>query len=220
MKAVTARQIQRLDEVAIHTFGIPSVVLMENAGRRVFEEITRRGRLKRVCVMCGQGNNAGDGFVVARHLADADIPVEIIMPGPAERLKPDALLNYQLARRMRIRVHQIKRVTPKVAAVIGAADLTLDAIFGVGLNRTVTGLLAEMITAINDHASRTVAVDIPSGLDATTGRVYGVCVKARQTVTFTFPKTGFTRGQGPAQTGTVKVVGIGIPRLIKDRVIK
>ncbi len=220
MKEVTAKQMQKLDDVAINTFGIPSVVLMENAGRAVFEEITKGVAVKRACVVCGAGNNAGDGFVVARHMANAGIPVDVIMPGPASRLKKDALLNYNLARRLRVPVHMIKRVTPRVIAMISAADVTVDAIFGVGLNRTVGGIYAGMIDAVNRHAGRVVAVDVPSGLDATTGKIYGVCVKARKTVTFTCPKKGFTAGQGPQYTGTVKVVDIGIPHMIVARMIK
>ena len=173
MKEVTAKQIQRLDDAAINGFGIPSVVLMENAGRAVFREITKRAGLNRVCVVCGAGNNAGDGFVVARHLLDAGIATDVIMPGPADRLKADALLNYHLFRRLRGRVRTVKRVTPRTAALISAADLAVDAIFGVGLNRKVEGVFAELIEAVNRHAPRVTAVDVPSGLDATTGKIYG-----------------------------------------------
>lgn len=220
MKSVTTKQIQKLDAVAIKTFGIPSVVLMENAGRAVYTELGRRTKLQRVAVVCGIGNNAGDGFVVARHLVNAGVRTDVIMLGAAASLKADALLNYQLLRRLRCPVHAVKRVTQKTVAMIGSAQVTVDAIFGVGLNRTVTGIYREAIEAVNEHAARVMAVDVPSGLDATSGQLYGACIKADKTVTFTYPKRGLTVGEGPRVAGKVIVVDIGIPHLVKARVIK
>ncbi|MBZ0166997.1 MAG: NAD(P)H-hydrate epimerase [Candidatus Omnitrophica bacterium] len=220
MKSVTTKQIQKLDEVAIKTFGIPSVVLMENAGRAVFTELGKPGKLPRVAVLCGTGNNAGDGFVVARHLVNAGVRTDVIMLGAATALKADALLNYQLYRRLRCPVHAVKRVTSKTVAMISAAPVTVDAIFGVGLNRAVVGIYREAIEAVNQHAGRVVAVDVPSGLDATSGAIYGVCIKADKTVTFTYPKRGFFVGEGPRVAGKVIVADIGIPNLVKARVIK
>ena len=220
MKAVTTKQIQKLDDVAINTFGIPSVVLMENAGKAVFTEITKRFRPKRVCAVCGVGNNAGDGFVVARHLVDAGIMTDVLLLGESAMLKADALLNYNLLRRLRCPVNSVKRITPKVIAMLNAADVTVDAIFGVGLNRPVTGVYKDMIAAINRHAGRVVAVDVPSGLDATSGRVYGCCIKANKTISFTYPKKGFLIQEGPHHVGSLKVVDIGIPKMVKARVIK
>lgn len=220
MKVVTTKQIQKLDDVAINTFGIPSVVLMENAGRAVFAEITKRSLPKRVCVVCGVGNNAGDGFVVARHLVDAGIATDVLMLGERAMLKADALLNCNLLLRLRCPVTRVKRVTPKAIAMLNAADVTVDAIFGVGLNRLVSGVYGEMIAAINRHAGRVLAVDVPSGLDATSGKIYGGCIKANKTVSFTYPKKGFLIHEGPCHVGKLKVVDIGIPNIVKARVIK
>lgn len=220
MKSVTTKQIQKLDEVAIKTFGMPSAVLMENAGRAVYAELGKRIQPRHVAVVCGTGNNAGDGFVAARHLVNAGVRIDVMMLGAAAALKADALLNYQLLRRLRCPVHVIKKVTPKTAAMIRAAQVTVDAVFGVGLNRTVTGIYREAIEAVNQLAGRVLAVDVPSGLDATSGKIYGVCIKADKTVTFTYPKRGFSVGEGPRFVGQVVVADIGIPNLVKARVIK
>lgn len=220
MKFVTAKQIQRLDDVAINTFGIPSVVLMENAGREVFLEIVRRKSPEQVCVVCGMGNNAGDGFVVARHLLDAGIRVNVLLVGYPDKLKKDALLNYQLARRLRVPIYAVNKITAKYRQMLSEADITVDALFGVGLNRALKGVFADIVEEMNSSAKRVIAVDIPSGLDATTGAVHGCCVKAQQTITFSYPKKGFQLKQGPKMIGRVKVVDIGIPQSVQRRVIK
>ena len=103
---------------------------------------------------------------------------------------------------------------------IKKADVVVDAIFGVGLNRKIDEPIRSLIEAVNTHAKRIVAVDIPSGLDGTTGKIYGVCVKADTTVTFSFPKKGLGINEGPRNTGKVVVVDIGIPKKLKDRFIR
>jgi len=222
-KPVTVRQIQNLDKIAIERYGIPSLVLMENAGRAVAEEVKKYLRKKerpRVCVVCGSGNNGGDGFVVARHLVNAGILAKIFIVGKIQQLKYDAAINYQILQRMECPVVEC-RGTKFCAPTkdIARADVVVDAIFGVGLDRTIAEPFRSVIETINREAKYVVAIDIPSGLDGTNGKIYGVCVKADKTVTFSFPKKGFFKNHGPRQTGRVVTVDIGIPEQVIRKVL-
>lgn len=221
MKAVTARQIQKLDEKAIGIYGVPSVALMENAGRGVAEDIIRtfrRRKCRRVCVICGPGNNAGDGFVTARHLLNAGVKTDIFFLGNPSKLKPDAKTNYSILKKCGYPVRLVKKFDSAVLSVMEEAGVIVDALFGVGLNRKVEGVFADVINEINRGKQYVFAVDVPSGLDATTGKIHGVCVKADRTVTFTFPKTGFYKNAGPAHAGKVVVIDIGIPEKLVVKV--
>lgn len=221
-KTVTAKQIQDLDRIAIGRYGVPSLALMENAGRAVAQEVlrrVRRVRRPRVCVVCGLGNNAGDGFVIARHLINAGVNTKIFLAGRGSKLKADAAINYKILKKLKYPIHEAgaRRVMPLLRKEITRADAVVDAIFGVGLNREVGEPFRSVIETVNAHARRVVAVDVPSGLDATTGDIYGVCVRAAATVTFSFAKKGFFRRQGPKHAGKVIVVDIGIPvRLMRQ----
>lgn len=210
MPSVTIKEIQTLEKMAIGKIGIPSLVLMENAGRAVAQETKRSLRGKRnVAVVCGTGNNAGDGFVAARHLMNAGIKVKIFLAGPAAQLKKDAAVNYQVLRKIKYPINGCKG--KKFSADIARADCVIDAIFGVGLNRTIEEPFHSVIEVINKNAKYIIAVDTPSGLDGTTGGIYGACIKADKTVTFTFSKTGFLKNNGPEQTGKIVIADIGIP---------
>lgn len=222
-KAVTVKQIQNLDRIAIEQYGVPSLALMENAGRSVAAEVIKRiGRVRKpiVCVVCGLGNNAGDGFVIARHLINAGIRTKIFLIGKGSRLKKDAEVNYRILKKLKYPIIEVgaRRAVP--LRDIARADVVVDAIFGVGLNREVREPFRSVIEAINGNAGKVVAVDTPSGIDATTGKIYGVCVKADATVTFSFMKKGFLKGQGPKHVGKVVVVDIGIPLRLKNKIIK
>lgn len=221
-QSVTTAQIQKLDQAAIGTYGIPSLILMENAGAAVAREAVRMigASKKTVSIFCGMGNNAGDGFVAGRHLLNSDFLVKIFIIGNPKRLKADAAINYQIFVKNGIPVREIKQLTPAVIRQIRRSTLCIDALFGVGLNRNIEPPFSEIITAINRYARRILAVDIPSGLDGTTGKIYGACVRADTTVTMTFPKGGFYRNSGPQHCGRVVVADIGIPRRFIARILK
>lgn len=221
--AVTVDQIQRLDRLAIDKHGIPSLVLMENAGRAVAEEtraLLRRASRRRVLIVCGTGNNGGDGFVAARHLVNADADVSVYCVGRPKDLKPDAAINYKILRNCRCPIRFVRRNNSLLIREIRRADIIVDALFGVGLNRDIGEPFRSLIEAIKHAGKKIVAVDIPSGLDGTTGRVHGVCVKATTTITFSLSKKGFYRGEGPKVVGKVVVADIGIPRLLFSRVLR
>lgn len=215
MKTLATHQIQKLDRDAIQKLGIPSIVLMENAGAAVARECLKdlkQKRSARVCIVCGTGNNGGDGFVAARHLLNAGLKVQIFLFGRAKDLKPDAKVNYQILRKCGCPVQEIFQGGTALAKAIRTSDLLVDTLFGVGLNRALSEPMQSLISQINQSRKPILAVDVPSGLDATTGRIYGACVKAYKTVALTFAKKGFFRNEGPEHVGKICVVDIGIPR--------
>jgi hydroxyethylthiazole kinase-like uncharacterized protein yjeF len=217
-RVVTREEMRAIDRWAIETVGIPSAVLMENAGRGVAgivrERLDRRGAAARgpVLILCGPGNNGGDGFVAARHLVNAGVEVRLALAGDEGAFdRPgDAGVQFRVTRAMGI---------PKAAVATGAdaaglaraAGVVVDALFGTGLTRPVTGFFRDLIEAVNGAGREVVAVDIPSGLDADEGVPLGAAVRAAVTATMAFPKAGFARAEGPAFCGTVRVVDIGIP---------
>ena len=220
-KSVTVRQIQKLDEIAIKRYGVPSLALMENAGRSVAEEVikaVKKNKRPKICVICGLGNNAGDGFVIARHLINKGTKVSIHLIGKGSRLKTDAAVNYRILKKLKYPIYESAVKRTRLFKDIQKADAVVDAIFGVGLNRDVKDPFKSVIDAINQRAKKVVSVDTPSGLDGTSGKIYSVCVKADKTVTFTFLKKGFLINQGPAHTGKMIVVDIGIPLILQKGV--
>lgn len=212
---LTVKQIQALDSIAIKKYGVASLTLMENAGRAVAEEVLKDLKEKRdarVCVFCGRGNNAGDGLVAARHLLNACISTEIFLIGRAENLKNDAAVNYLILETGGIAIKEIQKADEALKEKIARADVIVDAVFGAGLNREVREPFRGIIEAINTLKQRTISIDIPSGLDGTTGNIYGACIHADKTVTLSFLKRGFFKRDGPRHTGKIVVVDIGIPK--------
>ena len=194
---LTSAQVTELDRLASERFGVALDWLMEAAGWQA-----ARACDGRTAVVCGVGNNAGDGLAAARHLhrwgrlASVSCIERARLRGEA-RSELDALL------KLGVEVGD----WPSFAG----ADLVLDAVFGTGLNRAPEGRFAEFIEAINASGLRVVAVDVPSGLDSDTGVAYSPCVRADVTVTFTLPKAGLLTGDGPRVCGDISVADIGIP---------
>ncbi|MFP4473777.1 MAG: NAD(P)H-hydrate epimerase [Candidatus Omnitrophota bacterium] len=213
-KALTVKQMKQADRSAVERYGISSEVLMENAGRGAAEEIFRilkRSRRRDICIVCGVGNNGGDGFVAARQLMVLGVRPHVVLIGKPGALKQAALKNYKILRALQIPIRNVQRVTPGVLRLLQKSAVVVDAIFGIGLNRLVKEPYASMIQAMNDFGPRIISLDIPSGLDGTTGQTYGICIKAAFTITFHRSKTGLSRGEGPALCGRVLVKHIGCP---------
>jgi hydroxyethylthiazole kinase-like uncharacterized protein yjeF len=215
--------MRRLDEKAIKDYGIPSIVLMENAGRgaaeiiqascrRMFCKAGRQVGGCRVVIVCGTGNNGGDGFVVARHLVNKGVRVQVILLGSSKKLSPDALINYKIVKKMGIKIRDTSYFFDQIFNKKRDVSLIIDAIFGTGLSRPIEGMVANVIQAMNQSKKPIVALDIPSGLNGKTGEVMGAAIKAKGTMTFGAPKTGFYKKQGPKLTGKVTIVDISIPR--------
>ena len=206
---LTRRQAREVDRICVEDFGLPGVVLMENAAiallaacRDVLGDLTG----KRVTIVCGGGNNGGDGYALARHLHNVGAKPTLL---PAKRdLTGDAKINADVAAKMDL---------PTTDNLDGDADLIVDALLGTGLTSPPRPDVAGLIRAVNRHPAPTLAVDVPSGLDADTGRPAGdpsACVRADVTCTFVAAKAGFSRAA--AWTGRVVVGDIGCPRRAVD----
>lgn len=208
MRTVSVSEMQELDRRAIEGFGIPSIILMENAGRSVSSiaiDMLGCASEKKVAVFCGIGNNGGDGFVVSRYLAGQRVAVSVYIIGEKARVKNDAGINLNILEKMDIKIQEIS------SPVTLHADLIIDAIFGIGLNGKVKEPQMSIITDLNKRDCPILSIDVPSGLDADSGEVSGEAIKAKKTVTMQFPKKGFYINKGPEHVGEVVTVDIGIP---------
>lgn len=215
MRLITAEEMQTIDRQAIEDLGIPGVVLMENAGRAASESFCREltelfpGP---VLVMAGKGNNGGDGYVMARILADQGWQVETIVLGAPEDIHGDAGTMLDILVKLGSPVHfagEARELRSRFSAV--GPEIIIDALLGTGLRSSVRGLYAEAIEIINSAGVRVLSVDIPSGVSGSTGQICGVAVKADLTVTFDHGKIGHGTDPGAGFCGYLDVVDIGIP---------
>ncbi len=219
-RTLRCAEIREIDRRAIEEFGIPGIVLMENAGRAVAEVVydgLKDARAARVVVLCGTGNNGGDGFVVARHLHNARVDVAIVLAGAAEKSRGDAGANLSVTQRMGIDFIAAYEPSGRAAAVgqMASADVIVDALLGTGTTGAPRGSIAELIEAANDlQRARRIAIDVPSGLDADTGAVHRPCFRADVTVTMVARKAGFYEPAAAEVLGEVVVVDIGAPRVL------
>jgi hydroxyethylthiazole kinase-like uncharacterized protein yjeF len=215
MKLVTAAQMRELDRRTIEDLGVPSLVLMENAGRGTYRVLRREfpELMGPVVVLAGRGNNGGDGFVVARHLANEGFPVTVFLLAARDQVQGDALVNLKILEGIGVEVEEILG-EDRLSAVghrLSRAALVVDALLGTGLNSPVRGLLAQVITRVNQVRPPVLAVDIPSGVSADTGEPLGEAVKADVTVTYGFPKLGQIMPPGRDLVGRLWQVDISIP---------
>lgn len=204
--------LRRVDADAVQQFGIPSIVLMENAARALASETMRllRGqsndRIGAALVMCGAGNNGGDGYAAARHLHNAGCDVTLLVLNEA-RPGSDAAINADICRKMKLSTTTVEEF-PTVAREAG---VVIDAIFGTGLDRDVTGQAAHVIALLNEMHKPVVAADVPSGLDCETGRVLGEAVRATVTVKFVALTPGMLKPAAQPYLGQIVIAGIGAP---------
>ncbi len=221
MKVVTAEQMQELDRKAIETYRIPGIVLMENAGRGAAEVILATFpeiQKMKIAVIAGKGNNGGDGFVIARYLLNRGISVKVFLLTDSNVLRGDAETNFQMVRRMGGEVISLpsSKDYQKVKRDLEKFDLLIDGIFGTGLDTEVRGYYREVIDHLNSLQKPIVAIDIPSGLNANTGKPLGTAIHAFLTVTFGLPKVGHLVSPGTDYVGELKVIDIGIPRKLVE----
>jgi NAD(P)H-hydrate epimerase len=218
---LTASEMREMDRLAIEEIGIPSVVLMETAGRAVANLVHERSVLgTSVLVLCGLGNNGGDGIVAARHLLNQDHPVTVVLLGNPDRASADLRSQLEIAGRLGIDplLLDADRASDDLALLLNEHDVAIDAIFGTGLSREVEGVAKTAIEALNDAPALVISVDLPSGVDADTGQLCGVAVEADLTVTFALPKLGHVLYPGRAHAAETMVVDIGIPYALLERV--
>jgi ADP-dependent NAD(P)H-hydrate dehydratase / NAD(P)H-hydrate epimerase len=209
LELLTSEEMGQADHLAMKG-GVPGLELMENAGRAVAEEVSKRfPDASEVAVLCGPGNNGGDGFVAARHLLDKGYAVRLGFKGEPSRLPPDAAAMAKA---------WTGAVEPPSAELLSHADVVVDALFGAGLARPIEGDFAALIEAVNASGLPVVAVDVPSGVDGTTGAVKGIAVRAAATVTFFRLKPGHLLLPGRELCGETRVADIGIPASVLDTI--
>ena len=223
MHLVTADEMREMDRRTIEEFGLPGRVLMENAGRgatRVLMDHFPDIAGKQAGVIAGRGNNGGDGFVVARYLAQAGVRVIVYLLSDSKCLAGDAAANFSLLSQLQIPVREITDESRlnELKSEMAHHHIWVDAIFGTGLNSDITGIFKSAIDFLNTLKRPVLAVDIPSGVNADTGQICGVCLSAFATATFAFPKIGHVQFPGAAFTGGLHVIDIGIPPHIVDNV--
>jgi hydroxyethylthiazole kinase-like uncharacterized protein yjeF len=206
--------VRALDADAVARLGVPSSILMENAGRGAFEEIARRypERLSRVLIVGGVGQNGGDGWVIARHLFLRGHRPRCLLVGERSKVRGDAAPNLQAIETLLGPVACISEGDlGELDAALSEAGLIVDGMFGTGLDRPIQGLAASAVERINCADASRVALDIPSGIDANSGKVLGSAVRAELTLTFAAHKRGLHQHPGAAHAGDVVLVGIGVP---------
>ena len=209
-----ADQVRELDRLAIEKYGIPGELLMQRAGAFAWETVQHRWpKAERLVVLVGTGNNGGDGFVLARLALQAGRKVQVLQLGDRERIGGDA------------RTHALKYAAlsgewrPFDGHLPENADLLVDAIFGTGLEREVSGIWADAITRMNQSRAPVLALDLPSGLHADSGTILGVATRAEATVTFIGLKQGMFTGEGPACCGEIFFDALGVPARVYGHLI-
>lgn len=211
-------QVREVDRSAIEDFGIPGIILMEHASQGLAEHALMMlksnadSQPPRVLIVCGKGNNGGDGYALARHLTNEGVHITLIPIGQP-RPDSDAGVNAAICHQMGIETAGLDDIeSPEEYALI------VDALFGTGLDRGLEGKAADTVDWINASGRPVLAVDVPSGLDSDTGQPLGPTVKADLTVTFVAIKTGFLTKPAPDYLGRVVVADIGAPRMLLDRI--
>ncbi|MCK4261602.1 NAD(P)H-hydrate dehydratase [bacterium] len=227
MKLVTAQEMREIDRRTIEDFGIAGLDLMEKAGGSVAQAATEmlgKSSGKKVAIFAGKGNNGGDGFVAARHLAQKKVKVSLYLLGRKEEVKGDARVNLEKLSQLPTEIITVKqypkgneRDLEEIKGDIAQSDLIIDAILGTGTKGRVDGFLAEVIKLLNAAAKPIVSVDIPSGLDADGRGPLGVCIKAARTVTMGLPKQGLVLYPGAEFAGELTIADIGIPKELSGK---
>jgi len=219
MKILTSQQMQSIDRRATERFGVPSIVLMENAALAVVDAIAAHyPKADRVAIFCGTGSNGGDGLAVARHLENRGVVPIVLIVGEREHFKGDARTNLTICERLNIPMYEIRDADAVDDAIVHAADadVLIDAIFGTGLNRPPSGVHAEVIRAMAELRLPVIAVDLPSGANASSPEPFDPCLRAEVTVAFAAPKICHVFDPAATYCGEVIVADIAIPEVAID----
>lgn len=204
---LTRDQVRELDRRAAEEFGVPGIVLMENAGRGCAELLMKLNPEKKpIAVLCGPGNNGGDGFVIARHLDNHGWPLRVYGSQPTTI---DSRTNYDIVTKSYLAVADYPPAL--------SPGWVIDALFGTGLSRALSTPYSILVDLVNASGNPVLAVDLPSGLDCDTGEPLGPTVRATHTATFVAPKKGFLNPKSKEWTGEVHVIDIGAPRVLVEQ---
>ena len=217
-RARSRDEIREFDRHAIEDLGIPGAVLMENAGRQIADvarDMIKDVAAPTVLILAGRGNNGGDGFVVARHLAMDGVRADVVLPAPRDQVRGDARTNLDILERMGFAIRVLDGpaggIVAQLEPLLAAADLVVDGLLGTGTRGEIRQPYADIIDAVNAAGRPVLAIDIPSGMDCDTGRPLGPTIRATRTVTMAALKTGFEQPGAAAYTGEVILADIGVP---------
>ncbi|OGF57687.1 MAG: hypothetical protein A2Z21_05410 [Candidatus Fraserbacteria bacterium RBG_16_55_9] len=220
MKILTGQQMKDFDTQAIQKYAIPSLILMENAGRGISQVLHDRiENLSdcRILIIAGKGNNGGDGLCVARHLMSMGVTVEVFIAGSPDQLSPETQTQAEILKRAECKIQYLmqQRALSTLKASLQRADIVIDALLGIGVKGPVRELLQPIIEQINQCDAFVVAADLPSGVDADTGHVGNIAVEADLTVTLEYPKLGLLLYPGRGYAGEIVATPIGYPATLK-----
>lgn len=212
---VSSKQMRQIDNITSSKYKINSLILMENAGKAVYNELEKRIKNiknKTIAVICGSGNNAGDGFVVARYLHNAGYNVKVVLVKPTSSFKDDCKINFEI----------LKKIKADISKDINEidSDIIIDAILGTGIKGFVDDKVSKAIDKINETKAYKLSIDIPSGLDSDTGEICGNAVMADITITLALPKNAFKNKKTKRYTGELIIADIGIPKLAIEDILK
>ncbi len=215
-------QAREVDRRAVDEFGLPSIVLMENAGRGCVDKLFQLGLTGPVVICCGPGNNGGDGFVIARHLDLRGTSVKVARFAPRDRYQGDAAINLSVVEKSGIDIvdFSIGMNDSALASFLGHPGCIVDALLGTGFRGEVRQPLSQAIDLINASRATKIAIDLPSGLDCDTGLPSAHTVRATHTLTFVATKRGFQNPASKSYTGTVHVLDIGAPRRLVNEILQ
>ncbi|MDU5083108.1 NAD(P)H-hydrate epimerase [uncultured Tissierella sp.] len=219
MLAISCEEMKAMDFYAIEKIGIPSIVLMENAALRVIDNIDL-DRMNSITLICGVGNNGGDGLAIARHLIINRKNVDLFIVGNLDKGTKDFNINLNILKNMELKFIHItgEKELEILKKSLVKNDLTIDSIFGIGLTRDVEDIYKEVISLINHYSNNILSVDIPSGLDGDTGEILGISVKSNKTITFHLIKKGLLESK--EYTGEIIVEPIGIPEKVTKVILE
>lgn len=215
MEVVSIEKAKRMDKETIDKIGIPSIVLMENAAENIFRNIVHKGNS--FLFFCGVGNNGGDGLAVARKLFLDKKNIKVYIVGDLKKGTKEFLINYNILNNLGIEIINIDKITQDIIKNIKEADLIVDSIMGVGLNRNIQGIVYQLIDEINKNAKYIVSIDNPTGLNADTGKAMGIAIKSSLTFVIEVLKKGYFNLGAKEYLGEINLVNIGIPERVKEK---
>ena len=218
MKVATSEIMRKIDKYSIETLAIPGTILMENAALKVIKNI-ELDKYNSFVVVCGKGNNGGDGFAIARHLVVLGKEVEVFLIGTKENMSVDCEINYNILKNMNVKITKIGNIEDmnEFRDAITETEVTVDAIFGTGLTKNICDVYDLAINIMNENSAYIISVDVPSGFDCNDGRILGNCVRADKTISFQLYKKGFLNYGTDKYTGNIVIEDIGIPQFVIDK---
>lgn len=217
IEPLTRNQTKMVDKLAIDEFGLPGIVLMENAGFGIAQCLLSLKPTGKITICCGKGNNGGDGYVIARYLDISNVKVQVFVFANENEIKGDAKIHYNVIKKMRLQIEHLEKNNINNEILLdklNESEWVIDGLFGTGLTGKLDPYYSDIINTINRTNAKILAIDIPSGLDCDTGIPLGNAIKAAHTCTLISMKIGFLNNSAKEYLGDVKVIDLGIPRQI------